>query len=268
MENYLTELKENGFCIIKAGWVTDFKIQIKDNLLQIAKFIAQKTNHQIYEDLKYIEDLTDFLSACYHKESDNEITSRCYELFAAQSHIVSLINHPNILNTAKNSGISKPYPGTLPLVRIDRPNNDLYLTPPHQDYWFSMLCDNSIVIWYSLDDIKSDMGLLKVAPGSHKNGIIPFKIYEGGHEPYVPIERFAEHQFIEVSTKKDEVLVFNQMLLHKSGVNRSDKVRLSMQLRFNDLETANTLTTSFVPNHSTHVQNAQNAILNSHKKAS
>ena len=55
----------------------------------------------------------------------------------------------------------------------------------------------------------------------------------------------------KIFLKKDEVLVFNQFLVHKSGFNSSNKPRVSIQLRFNDLFSLEKITSSFnmVNNH-------------------
>ena len=57
--------------------------------------------------------------------------------------------------------------------------------------------------------------------------------------------------------KKDEILVFSHFLLHKSGINSSDKPRVTIQLRFNDLYSLKKITSSFKFTNSEFVVNEQ-----------
>ena len=45
-----------------------------------------------------------------------------------------------------------------------------------------------------------------------------------------------EAEFVPVPERVGEALVFNNFLIHRSGRNRRDTVRFSMQVRFSDLD--------------------------------
>jgi ectoine hydroxylase-related dioxygenase (phytanoyl-CoA dioxygenase family) len=104
------------------------------------------------------------------------------------------------------------------------------------------------------------MGLLQVVPGSHKEGLIKFKA-SGKQNPFVSAKEFSDSSFIDVSVGDNQILVFSQMLMHRSGVNHSEKTRLTLQARFNDLECMEEMTTSFTPAHSKFTIRAQSKIL-------
>lgn len=264
--NIIGNLLTDGFTIFEDDSILKLKNEISDLLYLHTKFIVDRTNPDLDFDYLFSEshDLTSLLSAIHKLEKDNEITKVCYEVFPSIPAIVGLMNHPAIQEILKLSGISMPQVGGLPGVRLDRPNEDFRLTPWHQDIWYSMLSMNSIVLWFPLLDLEDEMGLLHVIRGSHQLGIVPFKKNELSPEPYTAIEDFDSngHQYETVSIKKNQILVFNQCLLHKSGKNRSSKIRITLQLRFNDMKTSEVLTTSFTDKSSAYTEMLQNLHLN------
>lgn len=114
-----------------------------------------------------------------------------------------------------------------PYMRCDIPIKEQSLFRQHQDYSYNMGSSNSVTIWIPLQDTSISEGALLCAPGSHKYGV--FENAKG----IIP-DRF-EFDFESVPVKFGEALIFNQKLVHKSGVNTSDKVRFSVILRFSDL---------------------------------
>ena len=63
----------------------------------------------------------------------------------------------------------------------------------------------------------------------------------------------------KIFLKENQILIFNQKLLHESSKNKSkDKPRLSAQIRFNDLKNLSDLTSSFKFVSSEFVQKKQN----------
>lgn len=259
-ENY----SNDGFFIFKDPEVVNFKESICQRLKQTAFLVCKKIRPDILKKYDVIQaysngDLIQFLSIIHLYEDANEVSRACYEVFPTLPDVLSVVNSDLMLRIVKLAGLLEPQAGTVPLVRLDRPNEDMRLTPWHQDYWFSFLSKNSIVIWVPLGIFTSFMGFLKVIRGSHKMGCLPFQINRDSAEPFVLVENFDDYNNIEeITVALDEILVFNQMLVHKSGINRSDKIRISMQLRFNDLYTADEMTSSFTSSHSRHTKNEQN----------
>lgn len=257
------QLKEYGFCILKDAEIADFRTRVSTAVREAALEVTGRLlEPELFDSLPQKGDITTLISEIHKLEVENHITRALYQVLPSVPYILGICGDSLPLKIASLSGLQWPTAGTCPLVRLDRPNHDHYLTPAHQDYWFSLLSENSIVIWKSLDEIDHSMGLLSVIPGSHRNGVEPFKIYEGGHEPFEPIRHISDSDWVDVNLANDEILVFDQKLLHKSGINRSDKVRVSLQLRLNDLRTARDMTSTFTATHSPFVKNEQNKLLN------
>lgn len=78
-------------------------------------------------------------------------------------------------------------------------------------------------VWTALDDASIDNGCVQIVPGSHKLGLLSeqgLTISEEQELEHAPDEK---SHFIEL--KAGEVVVLHNYLLHRSGVNRTDRPR-------------------------------------------
>ncbi len=193
---------------------------------------------------------------CVANECDDAVSARCYEVFPTLPAVIGLINDEFILDLARSAGLKMPCASSVPVVRIDRPNRSEFDTPWHQDFWYSMLSPNSITIWIPVVAMEPEMGFLEVAPESHKAGLrkmVPWT----GREPYT-LRDMDESLVGQVQpVKEDECLVFSQLLLHRSGRNQSPRNRISIQVRLNDLATAEYPTSSFRQVYTSYVSEKQ-----------
>lgn len=135
-------------------------------------------------------------------------------------------------------------------IRIDQPMDDVFRTDWHQDFHSHARSKKGLVFWTSLTDITQSMGPLQVLPGTHKAG--PRMLYDYRDDSLkqgdytktanaVKIEHIeniiANGNVVDVYTASGDLIVFDYHLLHKSGFNRSDKCRWTIQIRlfdFND----------------------------------
>lgn len=255
------EFKTNGYLIIKDEEIIKIKNRLIETLNKILLDIIT-LNINFVDDLKNVNtnSFEELMSYVVNKESNNEISRSCYEIFPTLPEILALNNEPLFLDIVKGLGIAVPTASTTPAIRIDRPKEYKYLSPPHQDYWSSILSTNSVVIWFSLIEIDKHMGFLNVIPYSHKNGLIPYKKFEGNW-PFTLKNDYLMNEFIEVELPSDSIIVFSQMLVHKSGKNESNKPRVTIQIRYNDLMTQEKLTSSFTPIYSDYVKEKQKILL-------
>ena len=90
---------------------------------------------------------------------------------------------------------------------------------------------------------------------------MPIKKCKKGHEPFEPKKRIDENSKVILNCKFGEFLIFKQSLLHKSGKNISNKVRVSLQIRFNKFLENKEVHSSFVPKNTEFVLNMQKKLL-------
>ncbi|MFP4517937.1 MAG: phytanoyl-CoA dioxygenase family protein [Oceanicaulis sp.] len=232
----------DGYTVLKSAALEAVKAAAEAEMLETGRHIARRIVGRAEGDT-----LGDLLAFLLREETDQAATRACYEVFPTLPGVLALINAPVFLDAAREAGLARPVAGTCPLVRLDRPADTRFSTPAHQDWWYSMLSKRAVVIWTGIGALSEDMGPVQLVAGSHADGLAEFKRYEAGHEWFECAAPAPDARFQPALPGADEAVVFDQRVIHRSGVNRSDRVRVSIQLRYNDLETAAAMTTTFTP---------------------
>jgi phytanoyl-CoA hydroxylase len=94
---------------------------------------------------------------------------------------------------------------------------------------------NGVTLWVPLQNTTKKNGALKVIPKSHKN----YQIFN--HSSLKSVKKnkldkcFEESDFKSINVKLGQALIFSNYLVHKSGNNSSNQIRMSFNVRFNDL---------------------------------
>ena len=176
---------------------------------------------------------------------DPVLWASAWNVLASLPTIHRLASDSTVLQLASACGIKVPCHGSAPQVRADMPNDDYYgRFDTHQDFPYNAGSENSVTIWVPFQDVSHQEGCLRVAPGSHRFGVI-------GHDNGI-IRGFPEEQLMDVPVKCGQALVFSQFLVHKSGKNVNDHaVRFSLQLRVNDLAAPDFCARRWYTNHVT-----------------
>ena len=146
----------------------------------------------------------------------------------------------------------------LSIVRIDLPNEEKFLMPPHQDFPYIQGSVNGLTLYLTFDDITPKHGVVSIKRGTHHNGIM--KVTESdsrlssAQTEYVStgnsskkiqstdkvceisdMSQINNLHFEQEPLSKNESYFFHTLLLHSSEKNTSDSARITMQIRFDDL---------------------------------
>jgi len=135
---------------------------------------------------------------------------------------------------------------TLNAVRIDHPSEDKYLFLWHQDYPYIQDSEDALVYWVPLHDVNEENGWLRLALGSHKQGVHPVKVVDPGNKnrngarsiELADLSLPDQFQQVCVPVQAGELLVFSTLLLHCSQPNRSRNARWTLQIRHGNFENA------------------------------
>src|ERR1043166_848080 len=253
--------EELGFALVTDSRIGDLVNRLHDALKPVALTIIER-DPVLGGRMSEVQPLSfrEIFDWVIRNEESNSVSRAFYELFPALAEVISITADPLCLDLARSLGVGRPVPSTLPILRIDRPGDTRFRTADHQDFWFSMLSENSITYWIPILPVTADMGLLQVIPGSHKAGLVAFRS-SGRETPFGPGDGVDENGYVDVHVGDNQLLAFSQLLMHRSGQNRSSKARLTMQVRYNDLETRETMTTSFTPASSRRTHALQEEVL-------
>ncbi len=141
--------------------------------------------------------------------------------------LFSIAGHDVFAEILDSLGFVRPVLELPPLLRCDMPIKEQIIFEKHQDYAYNIGSDNSVTVWIPLQNTDESTGALLVAPGTHLKGVYPNK--QG-----IITDEF-QFEFKSCPVNFGEALIFNQKLVHQSGVNTSKQIRFSVQLRFSDL---------------------------------
>lgn len=174
-------------------------------------------------------------------------TNRAYggEVYDAIKQIpafVRLVAHPKLASL-----FGRLRPGSFPAVagggygiRIDNPSEDRYRTNWHQEYPAQLRSRDGLVYWSPLLAITEELGPVQVCPGSHREGPVPVHagktgdVKSGAYSLALLNEAELVSRYVPIAplTSPGDLIVMDFMTLHASGLNRSNRSRWTMQLRY------------------------------------
>ena len=230
------KFRERGYFIAKsiisekkinAVLETIFRIYFKYNPSSKLRDLQEPWNSDLFH-----EEIIKF------RKSDPKRFSLLYDSTQTSVSIMELLTSEliakysaNLLDTKNNELCI-----TEGMIRMDAPGDKRNIAGWHQE--ISYLRNNGLVIWIPLSDITPDLGQLQVCPKSHHEGEL--KVVQNKNLPgdvstvsvdEVEPEYIAKYSIMDVEIKKGDVLFFDTELFHRSGVNTSNRMRFSCQVR-------------------------------------
>lgn len=119
--------------------------------------------------------------------------------------------------------------------RMDQPHSTRHLAVWHQDHAYVGGSTDTVTAWVPLQDTPWEMGPLLIVPGSH---YLAIKHIDGpmGRKVAWPLGGAnTREQIIGMPMRRGDALLFHSLLLHSGQVNLSDRVRFSVQVRYEPL---------------------------------
>lgn len=130
-------------------------------------------------------------------------------------------------------------------IRLDLPNEDRWRSPWHQEYHSQMSSPRGVVAWFSLVPVTHDMGPVRIARGSHREGLLPVRCADPMNVRRDYTQTFSipgvdalleRYPVVQHETEACEVVFIDFMTLHQSGFNTSAaRSRVTAQVRFFDM---------------------------------
>lgn len=128
-------------------------------------------------------------------------------------------------------------------------HNKLFIKPPekgspfpmHQDYpYFPHARHTMVAAVIHFDDAPLEKGCIRVVPGSHKRGAIDHDPQGGFH---LPFDQYPLESSVPCPAKAGDILFFNYLTIHGSGVNLSQEARTTLLVQMRDPEDKPTMNT-------------------------
>jgi ectoine hydroxylase-related dioxygenase (phytanoyl-CoA dioxygenase family) len=218
MERLKQEFFENGFVLIKN--LFDISSVVSD----ICKVFKTYTNNDSM-------DFDELAKQLFTADFDGFIgcTNSCQYL----PSLFSVACSKPMIDTLNDIGIQEPIINTRPLLSFSSKyiakQEYYWKIPAHQD-WESMQGSlNSVTCWTPLVDVDISLGPLHIVKHSHKKGMLLHK------DIGVPVLKDEINEKFDVyPMKAGDAVFFNAFTVHKSGVNRTGKIRLAAHFRYDD----------------------------------
>ena len=240
MSQIITDYNKNGYAVLK-------------NIVPSARIDALLENiYKLYR--KYSTDYEldgsedPWKSEMFHKKliefrkKDPKLFGAIYDSLKTSLTLTQLVSDDVIVdNVAKFLCVeSSDVSISEPMCRLDVPNDKRNTLEWHQERsFFPQNRDglHSLVCWIPLTSVTEEMGAIHISPESHMSGLITPKQNEKKSELStrqisVPEEYVKKYEDLIVTVDVGDVVFFNMLLFHRSGVNISDKIRFAVQSRF------------------------------------
>lgn len=117
-----------------------------------------------------------------------------------------------------------------PMARYVLPRNDCAAVPAHQDVDYNHHLTDFVVVWMPLTPIEGDSGGLAVFEKSQGVRSVTHNVNSGGWLREIPTASFKRHFCCPMAP--GDCVVFGPKLIHESVPNISNRIRLSLDMRF------------------------------------
>lgn len=228
-------IQEQGYQVIRDPRVGQLQQRMRDDFHRLAQHYCRMVG--LADQLREDDDLAALVSRLNQFEQGNEHTGKLFSLLSTSVQCTGLSSDPFLLELAHTHGIAEPTNWFPPQLRFDRPHDTYFASPPHQDFGSSFLSPNGLVIWFSLNP-QRELHRLDVWDQPYESRMLPLR--RSGPDKQWPHEMdqdFDEDQWRTIELDEDELLVFTPFLVHRSPVNATDAVKISLQVRYLDWHT-------------------------------
>ena len=228
----LVSFHRDGFAVVRDFWGPGSELdELQDQLEALGRLIiGPQFSASRYADYK--EQLTPDQQSLF------------YDRLKYLPALSRMSGSPAIQNLCLSLGMVMPALMGCCNMRLDKPGDARHLFEWHQDTVYLLGSTNAVTVWVPFQDVDLEHGTIQVIPGSHQQGIHPFrKISSKIVAPYVPMLQrdisldldLSNDALHSIQARRGDVVVFKQMLLHRSTPNRSQQIRWTAQIRVTDL---------------------------------
>lgn len=220
--------EENGYIILPQFFNADLFHEVRQEINQIGQFIIGK----------------EFDFDTYQPEiMTPEKQSQLYDRLHYLPCLSRLSGNLDLLAACRELGVTLPVLMGCCNMRYDRPHDVKHLFDWHQDTLYLLGSVNAVTAWIPFSRVDEQHGTVQLIPRSHQVGIHPYKkISDKAIEEQrqflqrdLSIDEDVTSAPVTVEADPGDLILFKQMMLHRSLPNMSGKVRWTAQIRISDL---------------------------------
>lgn len=174
-------------------------------------------------------------------------------------HIYELITNSSVIDVAESFCGPEVIASSVYRIRPKVPNFGYGEVPWHQDSgYFEPYCDSSLVLtmWIPLVDTNSDNGCMYVIPKTHKGAVVDHQMHNSGNYLEITEDTFPKTGAVCCPVKKGSMLLLHNKVMHASFKNTTNRVRWSMDLRYQSANLPTNANITKLPNEDQHNEKA------------
>ena len=176
------------------------------------------------------ERIANSAAACGDPDPAFKTTYR--EVFNLES-FHTLPHHPRLKAVMKMIVGDRVLIHPKPIGRLIFPNSERLRVHAHQDYRFMNGDPECFTVWIPLHDCPAEVGPLQILEGSHHFGF-QTHIDENLHVPEIPSGAEIGDDWAGGEINGGDVLIFHSLTVHAAAPNISERMRISLDCRFQD----------------------------------
>lgn len=158
---------------------------------------------------------------------------RAYREVFSLERFHSLPHHPRLRAVMKMIVGERVLVHPKPIGRLIFPQCERLRVHAHQDYRFMNGDPECFTAWIPLHDCPIEVGPLQILEGSHHFGF-QTHVDENLHVPEIPAGTEIGDEWVGGSINAGDVLIFHSLTVHAAAPNLSNKMRISLDCRFQD----------------------------------
>jgi len=141
-----------------------------------------------------------------------------------------LAHDPSLLRTLRTLIDDELLVHPRKIARVSFPRSD-FTTPPHQDFRYIQGTTDAFTVWIPLGPCPVELGGLRVLRGSQDSGLLPTITAKGAGGLAVEVD--DDHpDWATIDYRPGDAIVFHSLTVHGAIPNSSDRLRLSVDYRY------------------------------------
>lgn len=213
------DLETDGFTILRKVFPEEVFAPVRDLLREVVRFA--ETSREDPFTRYYLP----------HRADQGVL----YDLFQRHPQFEQLARNEHILDALET--VLGPDIFMYENSVVYKPKGKQNGVPFHQDFISRQNEPRKYIGWMALEPVTADGGALKVIPGSHQDGFLPWhRVHGETHHDRIDPKLVDGKEQVKVLLDPGDVLIFNQLIVHGSDEAHTDSLRLVYRVSYQGFE--------------------------------
>ncbi len=219
------EIASRGYLLVRESLPRDALSPLLGDITQILYAAGW-----LLPDHDPLERIADTSAAC--GDPDPSFKQTYQEIFNLES-FHALPHHPALKQVVSMLVGERLLIHPKPIGRLIFPHCERLVNHAHQDYQFMNGDAECFTVWIPLHDCPTDQGPLQILEGSHRFGVQSHNTAYL-HVPEIPEGTALGGDWVGSQMNAGDVLIFHSLTVHAASPNVSNRLRVSLDCRFQD----------------------------------